>query len=110
MKQLTLLLGALFIAGAAQAGQPQTTSSPAPSAETATAPQDAAKQNDMDDRHCLRYTGTRIIQRNDARSDGKKQRMCSNGQIGRSYTREDLDRTGRIDIADALRTLDPSIH
>ncbi|GAB3088878.1 hypothetical protein [Lysobacter terrae] len=110
MKQLTLLLGALFIAGAAQAAQPQANPSPAPNADAAAASQDAAKKTDMDDRHCLRYTGTRITHRSDERSDGKKQRMCSNGQIGRAYTREDLDRTGRIDIADALRTLDPSIH
>jgi hypothetical protein len=29
---------------------------------------------------------------------------------GRSYDREDLDRTGQTNIADALRMLDPSVN
>lgn len=98
------LLGTLVIAGAAQAAQPQ-----APQPQTASAaasvPQEEAKKDDIRDRNCLRHTGTRITHR----TSSDKDRVCSNGR-GRVYSREDLDRTGRIDIADALRALDPSIH
>jgi hypothetical protein len=50
--------------------------------------------------NCVQETGSRI-KRRDARG-------C-NGEPGRSYDRDDLDRTGAIDAADALRRLDPSI-
>lgn len=54
------------------------------------------------DRNCLRQTGTRIIARH------KDVRHCV-PQHGRVYTRDDLDRTGEVDIARALRKLDTSI-
>jgi hypothetical protein len=31
------------------------------------------------------------------------------GDPGRTYTREDIEHTGAIDVADALQKLDPSI-
>lgn len=49
-------------------------------------------------RHCLGRTGTRIPQ---------AQARCSVG--GRVYTREDLERSGGMDIGDSLRRLDPRI-
>jgi hypothetical protein len=49
---------------------------------------------------CVRDTGSRIKRR--------ETKIC-NGQPGRSYDRDDLDSTGAIDTADALRRLDPSI-
>lgn len=55
------------------------------------------------DRFCVRETGTRIVARRD------RERRCS-GFAGRSYSREELQSTGRPDIADALRMLDPSIR
>ncbi len=100
------LLGTLVIAGAAQAAQPPAPQpQPAPAADAASVPQEEAKKDDIKDRNCLRHTGTRITHR----TSSDKDRICSNGR-GRVYTRDDLDRTGRIDIADALRALDPSIH
>lgn len=54
--------------------------------------------------NCLQYTGSRI--RTADRKTGKP--ACAQGP-GRSYSRDDLDRTGQVDIADALRHLDPSI-
>ncbi|QSX76473.1 hypothetical protein HIV01_008375 [Lysobacter arenosi] len=54
--------------------------------------------------NCLQYTGSRI--RTADRKTGKP--ACAQGP-GRSYGRDDLDRTGQVDIADALRRLDPSI-
>jgi hypothetical protein len=46
-------------------------------------------------RPCVRQTGTRIARQH-----------C---QPGRAYTREDIDRTGATNMADALRMLDPAI-
>lgn len=52
------------------------------------------------DAQCLRQTGSRIQSR--AKGD------CA--AYGRSYDRNDLNRTGEIDTASALRRLDPSVH
>ena len=54
------------------------------------------------DLNCIRQTGSRIRQR-DAKT-------ACNGQPGRSYSKDDLDRTGQPSLAEALRTLDPSIR
>jgi hypothetical protein len=61
-------------------------------------------------RTCLRSTGSRITAAQNLRAakDGKPQRCAPSP--GRTYTKEDLDRTGYIDIADALRSLDTSIR
>ena len=61
-----------------------------------------AAQRDAD-RNCLRQTGTRIIPRD------KSGKPCIS-QHGSVYTREDLDRTGEIDMGRALRRLDTSIR
>lgn len=54
------------------------------------------------DRNCMRHTGTRLIARNRPAKD------CV-PQHGRVYTRDDLDRTGEVDMARALRKLDTSV-
>jgi hypothetical protein len=61
-------------------------------------------------RSCLRSTGSRITAAQNLRAekDGKPQRCAPSP--GRTYTKEDLDRTGYVDIADALRSLDTSIR
>ncbi len=67
------------------------------------------------DRYCLRQTGSRIVARDNsaryrsARESNRKSPRCVAAH-GRVYSREDLQRTGHIDIADALRKLDPSIY
>jgi len=61
-----------------------------------------------DDRFCIRETGSRITAARNARSRRAEQE-CVNGG-GRVYTREDIDRTGSVDLKDALRRLDPSIY
>lgn len=62
---------------------------------------------------CLRYTGSRI------RADRHAQRgaaAASDRRIGciaapgRSYSRDDLNSTGAMDVGDALRRLDPAIR
>ena len=120
MKRLKIslisLLGAVAFTAMAQAAEPQA----APAADTVAAEQaDDAKKPPMSDAYCLRHTGTRITNRAADKAADKadanaattrKSRTCSNGMIGRAYTRDDLDRTGDINLADALRKLDPAIH
>ena len=112
MKHLPLLaLAACLMAATAQAQSPASTPEPVP-APTAERSADAAaptttpvKTEDtprLSDAHCIRQTGSRIRQR-DAKT------RC-NGQPGRSYSKDDLDRTGQTGLAEALRTLDPSIR
>ena len=52
-----------------------------------------------DDRRCIRATGTRLAARDE---DG-----CT-ALPGESYDRDDIDRTGAVDTADAIRRLSPS--
>lgn len=54
------------------------------------------------DRFCARDTGSRIVPRD---KDGKR---CMT--FGRVYTQDDIQRTGAVDLADALRKLDPAIR
>jgi hypothetical protein len=86
MLKPTLLAACLaMICGSAWAADPPAAKAPAAKAQSKAAP-------------CLQ-TGSRIV-----RKDGK----CG-VTFGRSYTREDLNRTGRIDNAQALKALDPSL-
>lgn len=65
-------------------------------------------------RDCLRQTGSRIVARDSVprsareRNDRISQRCIA--ASGRVYSREDIERTGQVDIADALRMLDPAIY
>jgi len=114
MKRLMIsLLGALAFAAAAQAAEPQAAEPQAAqsqeiasSANTMPGTQDATQTPDVNDRYCLRHTGTRIRHTADTRRSDR----CHQMQNGRAYTREDINLTGEIDIAAALRKLDPSIH
>jgi len=123
-RTVTTLLLASLIAGAAFSTSAQTVSISAAD-EAAQAQQDegASVAAGLDsnagpriDRHCLRQTGSRIVPRaNSTRArtasnrDEMQARQCIAAN-GRVYSREDLERTGEVDIADALRKLDPSIH
>jgi hypothetical protein len=53
---------------------------------------------------CVKNTGTNIRPR-----DPKTGKALCIGP-GRSYSREQIDRTGETDLADALRRLDPSVR
>jgi hypothetical protein len=64
----------------------------------------------MAERFCVRDTGSRIVSRQkkaENAEDFNKRCLAFNGRV---YTREDIDRTGEVDLADALRKLDPAIH
>lgn len=102
-----LLLASALLAFTAAASAQSTTlavDAQASSDATATTDQDGA----FADRLCLRQTGSRIIATRHLRSrDDARECIDSNGRV---YTRADLDSTGSVDLADALRRLDPSIR
>ena len=51
---------------------------------------------------CITQTGTRI--------KSKKDKKDCNGLPGRSYDRDDIDRSGATTVGEALERLDPSIQ
>ena len=111
MKRLVPTVALLGLAFAASAQTPAPTAAAADpqAAESALAETSAkqdktdAKKDELTDRNCLKHTGSRLIR---ADSKGRKCAMAT----GRSYSREDIDRTGSIDLRDALRRLDPVVH
>lgn len=114
----TLLLVAVSGVAAAQtvtvtneAGQTETArTEPATPDQAATADQATAASAEAAAKTCLRSTGSRIVEARNLRAqrEGKPQ-QCTNA-AGRVYTREDLDRSGYVDLGDALRALDTSIR
>ncbi len=111
MKRTALFALAAGLALAANAQQPDVQPATATPVE---APADASEDaNDRQaqpdarsealDRMCLTQTGSRLIRRD---SEGRK---CA-AAVGRSYTADDLRRTGTPDIGQALQLLDPSIN
>ncbi|WP_460832256.1 hypothetical protein [Lysobacter humi (ex Lee et al. 2017)] len=96
------LLAALFAVCAmpALAAPLAPASTPAPGSGAPDRQVDARDEAATTDRTCLRQTGTRIRYR-----EGR----CS-AAIGRSWSRDDLLSTGRPDVVEALRALDPSIR
>ncbi|WP_133479336.1 hypothetical protein [Cognatilysobacter segetis] len=104
MRHRIAIATALLLSAAAPAfAQDATPPSPEPATPAARAP--ARAEADVD-RHCLRETGTRIRPRANRAQDAG----CPSIHAGRVYTQEDLRSTGEIDMADALRKLDTSIH
>ncbi|MEG3192567.1 MULTISPECIES: hypothetical protein [Novilysobacter] len=115
MKRLLIasLLGSFAFAAAAQSTTAADVDAQA-RVETETATADATVELDTRaelqqdvDRDCIRYTGSRITSRITARRTDETDCVIAHGRV---YTREDLDRTGEINIVDALRRLDPSIR
>jgi ABC-type oligopeptide transport system substrate-binding subunit len=112
MKRLvfsSLLMGLAF-AAAAQTSVPAPGETAAPKAAIApasdaahSASRDEVDKKEVNDRNCLRETGSRLI-----RSDSKG-RKCSIA-AGRSYDRRDIDRTGALGLQEALRRLDPAVR
>lgn len=103
------IFAAVVLASAAFAASPQT---PASQVSAGASVQDQAV-TDADanriaetkpwvDRHCARDTGSRIAPRD---KDGKR---CNT--FGRVYTQDDIQRTGAVDLGEALRKLDPAIR
>lgn len=95
------LVASLAVAAPALAGDPVPAAPAGPAATDAT-PHPAAPREPEIDRHCLKETGTRIRAR-------AGERRCT-AFLGRVYSREDIERTGEVDLAAALRRLDTAIH
>jgi hypothetical protein len=106
---LLILIGGFAGMAAAQTPAPATIADDGATAAV-TAIGTSATDN-VNSRNCLQDTGSRITASANAkaRKAGKKERECANSP-GRSYSKEDIDRTGQTDIASALRQLDPSIR
>ncbi|MGO1073158.1 hypothetical protein [Lysobacter sp. CA199] len=101
---LAVLLGACVFAASAQpahedAREPTTPAATA-QADAKPAAAAAAAKKDRRDPTCLTQTGSRLQPRS--------QNGCAG--YGRSYSRDDLDRTGRTDVGQALRQLDPRLN
>ena len=98
----------LAFAASAQTATPPATQDEVSASGAAPAAADTDKlieaKKEIADSNCLEQTGSRISPRAD-----KGGRKCVNAP-GRSYSKEDLDRTGATDLADALRRLDPSVR
>lgn len=77
-----------------------------PEEEARSRARDSARK--PDDRFCIEQTGSRIVAARNARSKSDQKDCVAAG--GRVYTREDIERTGSVDLRDALRRLDPSIR
>lgn len=102
---LLILIGGFAGIAAAQTPAPATTAD-----DGATAIGTKATDN-VNSRNCLQDTGSRITAAANAkaRKAGKKERDCVIS-AGRTYSKDDIDRTGQTDVASALRQLDPSIR
>lgn len=100
MTRCLLTIALLAVAGAASAQGNTATAQTKMQAEAAA---DAKV-----DRFCIRDTGSRIPVARRADSD-KDRKSCVASQ-GRVYTRQDIDASGRADLGQALRALDPSIR
>ena len=111
------LLAGLSFAAAAQS-QP-----PAPSIGTATQPvvqdelQSEIPTRDVRDHSCLRETGSLIATAQNQHTLREARRSNPNGSVevkcaayGNAYTQQDIRSTGALDLSQALRQLDPSIH
>ncbi len=104
------LLVFLIVAGFASIASAQSAPAGQGMEPGATAIGTKASDASVRDRNCLRQTGSLITasENAQARREGKAEK-CANA-FGRAYTREDIERTGATDVAQALRMLDPSIR
>lgn len=68
----------------------------------------SASEEKAADAFCLRETGTHL--RSITAKPRQERAVACAGSPGRSYSREDIQRSGAMNTADALRLLDPSIR
>jgi hypothetical protein len=92
----------LLMVCAALLAMPVVGGSPDKATDAAAAPSADAKPLKLA-KHCAAVTGTRIRPK-------LKDNCESAARPNRTFTQEDLQRTGQIDINEALRRLDPSFH
>ncbi|MCR6662062.1 MAG: hypothetical protein NVV60_02665 [Luteimonas sp.] len=61
-----------------------------------------AAKGKPDDRFCIKETGSRVVATRNRNKKADEECVAGNGRV---YTREDIERTGSVDIRDALRRL-----
>ncbi|HEY5612693.1 MAG TPA: hypothetical protein VIK70_03785 [Lysobacter sp.] len=103
----SLMISSLFAVG--MLGMSACTA-PQHKVEPSAVPAASSDAQRMAERFCVRSTGSRIVARQKATENGKDFDKRCLGVNGRVYTREDIERTGEVDLADALRKLDPAIY
>ena len=93
----------------------------APAADAASQETPAPTVRSVDDRRCLRYTGSLVVAAENAREDRKAKAARSGSDAnasrgncvsanGRAYSQDDLRGTGQTDVGHALQMLDPSVR
>lgn len=106
-----LLLASALLAFASVASAQSVTivdEEPEQAMDTTTTETAEGPDGEFADRLCLKQTGSRIVEARNLRSrDANKKCIDGNGRV---YTRADINQTGEVDLADALRRLDPSIR
>lgn len=75
--------------------------------ETGTETGKQAEEKDATDRFCVKETGSRIVATRNKSKEADKACVIGNGRV---YTREEIERTGAMDVREALRRLDPAIY
>ncbi|MDO5611214.1 MAG: hypothetical protein Q4G62_10675 [Pseudomonadota bacterium] len=110
--KITGLIVGLLLSPLALAQSPQSNPKADVEPQPATSPSKQRAEANVSDRHCLRYTGSRITADRERRRTRNPQSAnqadtpaCA-AVAGRAYSREDIERTGAVDLADALRRLD----
>lgn len=110
--RIPMMIIGLLCAGIAQAQQP-TTETPRPASPDVRVAELPA-ETPLSDYRCLRYTGSLITasrnQRNELRRSKTQEKPLCAPVAGRAWSREDLERTGAVNLHDALRMLDPAVH
>lgn len=107
MKRLLIAVSATFAVAAAGTAFGPMAQEAEPEEEARDEARDARKDRAAD-RFCIQETGSRIVASRNAKSSDERRECVAAG--GRVYTRQDIERTGSTDMADALRRLDPSIR
>ncbi len=79
------------------------------SVDTAKTDTDTATTEDVNIEADKKVANSNCITNTGSRLKSKDKKGC-NGEPGRSYDKEDLDRTGAITVGEALERLDPSIQ
>lgn len=102
MKRMLFSLVPVLAMGWAAAAMAQAPVEAQSQAQPNPAAQHEQDKGEVVERACVRETGTRL--RNHARQEYER---CL---AGRSFDRDDIDRTGEMDLARAIRKLDPSVR
>lgn len=115
---MKVLLPIILLAGFSAVAAAQDAPQAKPSAEAGIGV-GAGSANEIEDRYCLHETGSRLITKrahakddaakDDAAKGGDEKAECVNA-AGRSYSGEELRRTGARTTAEAILLLDPAFH